>query len=449
VTGSDALETTSDATGVLPRTADRSIFLAAKGGGIVFAGTLIAYGSRLLMGIVLGRYLGAEQFGLYSLALTAAELAAGLALLGLGPALVRYVSLFASRGDTARLWGTLQVGLGLTTIAGLVIGVGLFALAGPIAEGLFHEPRLIPLMVLAAAIVPVLALNTNVAAATRGFGKMQYTTITQLIARPQIRLILLVVVAVTVGLNAARALGVFLATVCVALALILYFLNRLFPLRRPARTARRDTKEMLVFSLPVYLSDLIGTFRGSIQTVLLGAFNSVTTVGIFAAATRVNVIGEAFHGAISTSSMPIISELYDRGERKQLARFYQTMTKWTLTLNLPLFLIVLLFSGSILSVFGEDFVGGAVALTVLAWGNLANAATGICGAVLDMTGKTPLKLFNSIILTALTLGLNFLLIPRWGLMGAATAALVARVTVNLLRLAEVFFLYRMLPYNVG
>jgi O-antigen/teichoic acid export membrane protein len=231
--------------------------------------------------------------------------------------------------------------------------------------------------------------------------------------------------------------------------MLFYFLNRLFTLRRPLNTGQRNPRELLRFSLPVYFTRLIKTFRGNIQTLLLGAFHAVTTVGVFAVASRVNMVGKMFQESIVTASAPIVSELYDQGKSAQLSRFYQTMTKWTFTVNLPLFLILQLFPGVILSIFGREYVGGATALTILAWGNLVDAATGICGVVIDMTGKTGLKLVNVITVSGLLLGLNLLLTPRWGLLGAATAAATATATVNLLRLAEVYVLYGLVPYNVG
>jgi O-antigen/teichoic acid export membrane protein len=194
---------------------------------------------------------------------------------------------------------------------------------------------------------------------------------------------------------------------------------------------------------------LVQTFRGNLQTIFLGTLSAVSAVGIFSAATRVNLLGQMFHQSIATVSRPIISELHDRGDRKSIASFYQTTTKWTFTLNLPLFLIVLLFPSTILGVFGASFVAGATALSILAWRNLVEAGTGISGVVIDMTGRTKLKLINSVITTALILILNVLLIPRWGLAGAAAAALIASITLNFLRVSEVFLLYRMIPYDVS
>jgi O-antigen/teichoic acid export membrane protein len=116
-----------------PPESDGTILLAAKGGSIVFMGSLFGYGSQLLFGILLTRLLGSEQYGQYKVALVAGEIAAGFALLGLDCAMVRFVSLFASRRDTEGLWGTLQVGVGLAVLSSLLIGAGLFALATPLA----------------------------------------------------------------------------------------------------------------------------------------------------------------------------------------------------------------------------------------------------------------------------------------------------------------------------
>lgn len=427
---------------------DRSILLAAKGGSVTFASSIFAYGIRFVIGLVLARWLGAEQLGLYTLSLSAIGVAAGLAGLGLDPALVRFVAVYVKRRDPARLWGTLQVGVGLSMIVGLGVGIGFFVLAPFIAEQAFDDLRLIPLLRLGSLVIPISILASMLAAATQGFSKMQYTAIASDIAQPVFKLISLVAVAMIIGLNAVNALGVYTLSIVVVVTMLLFFLNRLFDLRRPLRTAQRNYREMLSFSLPVYGTRLIKTFRGNIQTLLLGSFQAVTSVGLFSVASRVNMIGLMFHQAVATTSQPIVSGLYDQGKQEQLSRFYQTMTKWTFTVNLPIFLILQLFPGAILAIFGKEFVGGAIALTILAWGNLIEAATGICGVVIDMTGRTKLKLINVIVLSFVSIGLNLILIPRYGIVGAAIASTSATLAVNLLRVGQVYVLYRLQPYNL-
>jgi len=431
---------------VPPASFERNIVTVAKGGGIMFVGKLFLSVSRFVTAILLARFLGAEEYGVYSLAISAGGLAAGLAMLGLDSAVVRYVAIAARRRDEAGLWGALQVSLGLSALLSVLVSAGLYAAAYPLAASVFHEPRLAPLLQLTALIVPSLTLGDVLAGANRGFKKMEYPVIAQFIVQPAIRFVLIVVLAFF-GLSAAWAVAVFGAADFAATVMMLYFLHKQFSLRRPLRAARRDTGAILGFSLPDWLSGLLVTFRSHVQSLLLGTLNTMTSVGVFAVASQVHTITGLFYSSINTSARPFLAELHDQGDHTQMGRIYQTATKWSLTMYLPVFLVVVLFPAPLLSIFGESFVAGAVALTILAWVELVNVGTGMGGVILEMTGYTKLKLVNAVVRLALYLGLNLLLIPRHGVVGAALAALVAEGVINLLRLVEVFILFRLLPYH--
>ena len=109
---------------------------------------------------------------------------------------------------------------------------------------------------------------------------------------------------------------------------------------------------MLRFSGPVYFSNLINTFGGNLQTLLLGGMASVASAGIFAVANQVMLVGAMFHSAIVQATMPIFAELQDAGDRGRLHALYRTTSKWTFTLNLPFFLVAVLFPSAVLSIFG-------------------------------------------------------------------------------------------------
>src|SRR5262245_3466935 len=263
------------------------ILVAAKGSGITFVGKLVTLVSRFVLAVILARLLGAEQYGLYNLAVSALWVASGLALLGLDTAMVRYVAVYARRRDEAGLWGALQLSLGVTTILSILIGIGMYALSDSIAEQRFHAPSLGPLLRLASLILPFLTLAAVAGAATQGFKKMQYAAVARDIVQPLIRLILTVGL-VAVGMSAAGAVFILCLAVMVAAMMLLYFLNKLFALKRPLRAARYDTSEILRFSLSVYLTDVMILFRENVQSLLLGALNTIRNVGRFALANQLN-----------------------------------------------------------------------------------------------------------------------------------------------------------------
>ena len=143
----------------------------------------------------------------------------------------------------------------------------------------------------------------------------------------------------------------------------------------------------------------------------------------------------------------MIAELSYQGKQPEVEHIYQTTTRWMVTLNMPLILIVTLFPVQVISIFGKSFIEGAPALAIMGLVNLVNVATGMCGTILDMTGHTRMKLFNTIIRVGVAILANFLLIPRFGVTGAAMAALIHEVVANVLPMIQLWFLYRIVPYN--
>lgn len=398
------------------------------------------------MGILMARAMGADQYGLFSLADTAFYVVVGLAMLGLPLALIRYIPVFVNRRDEKAIFGTLQVGIGLPFIISILAGIGLWFAAERVAVMVFNEPRLEPVLLVVAVALPFGALISATSAALRGFNQIKYGVIGEDIFLSFIKLILVIGLVFT-GLNAVKSMTAHAIGTAVTCILLFFFLHKLFPLNRPWRSAHYNSKELVKFSIPLYGSDLLSLLGGNLQTLLLGMFNTVASVGIFTVATRVNLIGTMIYSSFNTSAEPIVSELHSKEEYQQLGHFYQSVTKWTFSSNLPLFLIILLFPKLILSIFGEDFTTGSLALIILSGGSLIDAGTGINAAVITMTGKSWLNIINTVIWLTLQLALSFLLIPGWGVVGAAIAVAGSRAAINVARTLEVFILYRLLPYN--
>ncbi|MCP4538182.1 MAG: flippase [Chloroflexi bacterium] len=421
---------------------------AAKGGGITFIGALFGYAGRFALGFVLARSMGDEQYGLYSLADSAVYLLIGALPLGLSTAILHFVPIFKSWRDETALWKTLQIGLMIPCLTGLMAGIGLFVFAEFFAKTVFHEPQLALPLRIAAFAVPAGTLAAVAVATTQSFKQMQYKVITQDILLTLLKLILFLLLAIT-GLNAIKAMTAYSVAMIVSCIVLLYFLNRLLPAKRSLHLDIRHMRKMFKFSLPVYMAELLTIFGPNLRTLLLGSLNTIRSVGVFTVASRVSMVGSAFFKSIAVMSMPIVSELYANKEQKKLAHFFHTMSKWTFTVNLPFFLIIILFSRPILSIFGESFIAGSTSLIILACNSLVTAATGICGVMVIMTENTWLNTMNSALRLILTLVLSVWLIPEGGMIGAAIATSGSLMTVNLILTIEVLVLFRLLPYHKG
>lgn len=424
------------------------ILATAKGGGFLAAGTVFEYGIRFLIAIVLTRALGVYDYGLYTLAISAASLFAGISLVGTDDAMVRYVAIMSRREDHDGVAGTLQIGLAMAITGGLVMGAILFVLAGPVAVGLFDSPELERVLRLFAFVVPFLAVSNSLLGIARGFKRMDAAAFAQNGVQSVVRLALVGLLAVTGWLSlypAAIAFGI--ADIAASVALIVV-LNRHFPLRSLRRSgARRDVRAVFGFALPLWMSGLLRQFRTNIQNLLLGTLGSASNVGVFGAAGRVNMVSGIAIQSIYVSSRPLMAQLHDARDRASLRSLYAATSRWTLTLAIPFFLPMVLYPTALLRIFGEDFATGATALTILACATMIGAATGTCQGMLDMTGHTRLKLVNTVMYTALLIGVGAWLIPGYGAVGAATATLVAMTAVNVGSVIEVRLTERLLPYD--
>jgi len=424
---------------------DQNIVLAAKGGGIAFAGNLFVYFTRFAFGVMMARLLGAKQLGLYSLSLTITDIVGFMALLGLGAGITRYISIALSHKDEASLWGIIQVSVGIPGLIGLVLAIGTFMFAEPMSIHLFNRPSLAPVLRLASLGIPLLALIQVGSSITQGFKRMEYKVYAEDIALNLLKLILSVVL-IGAGLAVIGAMSAHLVASAAAVVMYAYFVHRLFPLNRPLRKAKYNAGEMLRFSLPLYVSQFLNQFAGSLETLILGFFG-LTGVGIYTTALRVSAVGSMFFSSLQRISIPMFSELYSHNKVDQLKRVYQTTTKWAMAFNLPIFMTIAIFAKPLLAIFGAEFVAGATGLIILAFASLFNAGTGACGSVITMTGHSRLTLTNSIIILAVNIGLDLLFIPRWGVKGAALGETFSVVLLNSVRVVQVFILLRIWPYN--
>ena len=428
------------------RIEDQDILIAAKGGGISFAGKLFEYLVRFVFSVIVARKIGAEQFGLYTLGLTVATIASNMALLGLQTGIVRFLPPAIRRRDDASIWGIIQVGIGLPALISLVFSVGLFLLAGPLAAWAFHDPRLVTIFRLISLSIPLDTLGFIAYMITISYKRPKYNVLANNIIAPLVKL------SLTVGFLAIgmATLGVIKAQViasAVSLGVMVFFVNSLFYLIRPLREARRNTGQLVRYSLPVHLGWMVNTVRGTLETLILGIVGLTTGVGVYAAAARLNAIGSMFYLSIANISTPIIADLYSRGQSSQLKAFYQTTTRWLVSFNIPLFLTFVLFARPLLSIFGADFTTGSTGLIILSIGTLVYTGTGSGANTLDMTDHTKVNMVNSLFMVVISIGLDLLLIPRWGVVGAAAASALSTTLINVVCLVEVWFLLHMQPYN--
>ena len=128
---------------------EQNMLLTAKGGGVLLFGRLVTYVARFAITFVLARLMGAENYGLYNLAISASMIAGAISVFGLDTTMTRYIAILNGRNDRRGVWGAIQIGIGGALLLSVLTSTVLFSLSSLIAENAFHEPRLAPLLQIA------------------------------------------------------------------------------------------------------------------------------------------------------------------------------------------------------------------------------------------------------------------------------------------------------------
>lgn len=418
----------------------------ATGAGVNFAGTAIRALFALAFNLLLARVLTTSDLGLYATGFMITLLVSVFCTLGLDIGLWKFVSSFIARGDRASVRGVILQALALGTAVGLAATVIIILLADEISLIIFDNTDLaLPLQVFAITI-PFLIAARLFNAATQGMKHMKYAAIRDAVEH-MLRFILTGILFFA-GFRLGGALAGNLLSIVIIAILSFYFLERLYPILTTRYATQSNFSELIEFSLPMGVSILLTQLMIWLDTLFLGYFRSAEEVGLYSIAIKLIIMSAIFLTSFSTMFAPIISGLLSNKNHFEMDRLFKRITRWVLTLTLPIYTILILFSQPILGIFGEKFETVALSLIILSSGQLIVTATGPVGTIIAMSGRSKLEMFNSLIAVLTSISLCFLLIPEWGITGAAIANASAASVAYICRALEVFIIFRLHPYGV-
>ena len=419
----------------------------ARGAGIIFGGRLASVALQYLFVIVVSRGLGAASAGIFFLGFAIIGLAAVVGQMGLHSGVLRYVALYNGIGDGARVKGTIFTALRLAAGASIFIGLVLFLKADFVSQSIFNKAGLLPVLRLFCMALPFLALMIVLIHCIQGFQQMKYVVYVRDLLQPLICL-LGASVFISLGFSVRGVVLSYIISVALGLALAFFFLKVVFLKPIGAVNPTGETKKLLSYSFPLLLVTLLIFITQWVNILMVGYFRPAQDVGVFNAAARTAICLGIILVSFNTIFAPMISDLYNRGEMERLAMLFKTVTRWVFVLSAPGFLLVVLLAKEILAIFGTDFIAGWASLIILAGGQMVNASSGAVGYMLIMTGRQNVELFNSLGAATVNFILCYLLIPPYGIVGAAVATATTVVLLNLVRLMQVYALLGFHPYSV-
>ena len=429
------------------RAFDNDIIAIAKGAGIAFVCIIIGSGLRYLFQVIVARNMGPELFGLFFLGFAIFKVSSMITELGLPTGILRFIAIFDGEQDKSRVKGTIYLSIFAVLTAGIVVGVLLFVLAGTLSTRLFHKPELSPILKFFAFVIPFTSVTTILTFSTQGFKIIKYKVYIREIFEPVLR-ILGVVLFFFMGFELMGVMFAYVLVGVLAVLLAFYYLKKVFPeLTDCSIRPIYETKKIFAFSWPLLFTYLLGPLLLWTDTIVLGLLRNTEEVGIYGAAQRTGLLASIVISSFIALFAPTIADLFNREKISDLNSLLKGVSKWVFAINLPLCVWLILFSKFILNLFGPDFSIGSHALVILVLGWIVHSSMGLLGIVLTMSGRSKLHLINTSSLLLINVLLNFYLIPKWGMAGAALATAASLTLVDLVTLIEVYIILNLVPFR--
>lgn len=382
-----------------------------------------------LLQLGLARWMGSQEYGLYQHALVWTMFLAVPAALGLRTTLIRFIPEY----EVSERWGLLRGIVRQGQILPLALG-GAVAVVGtafvlwlPTLETMLQKlPFLLALWL--APLQALFNIQTAVCRAIRRIGAADSPTF---IVRPVVLLgaagalllltgyvsaILLIVV------NAAVLLGAFAYQSRV-------FRRHLPPVARVTRPTHA-TREWLAVSMPLLLVEEFGLLLGKADMLMIGAFIGSESLGVYHVALRLAALVSFILTGFIAAVGPRISALYAQGNLAGLQRIASFVAHAVFWPSLAAGIVLIVFAEPMLQLFGTEFTIGRWPLVILVIGQLINTGTGAVWQLLALTGHH--KLIARVVIwgAGINILLNAILIPLFGLIGAAIAWTVCALIVN-------------------
>lgn len=387
---------------------------------IRIVGAGLAYGTQVL----LARLMGRTEYGVFAMVWVWIAILGHGSLWGVGQSVCRFVPYHRARGELDLARGFLAGGALFVLASAMVtmaVGGGMLWFG----RDLIEESHLWP-FALALAVLPLFSLQDYVEGIARSFG-WTGLAIAPIYLLRQGSIAVLMVAAVVAGAPAEAWVAIGCTVTALVLSLVVQTALVVARLRREFSRGPRRYRftEWATASLPIAFVDLTTLGLSSIDVILLGFFLPPEAVGVYFAATRIVQFVLFAQYATSAATAQRFADAEARGDRVTLTILVTRTARLTGLITLLASLGVLAAAPLLLRLFGPGFSASLGVLAILVGGILAQSAFGPAEDVLNMLGAERVCALVSLAALGVAFVLNLVLIPQFGVTGAAIAMALA------------------------
>jgi O-antigen/teichoic acid export membrane protein len=384
-----------------------------------------------LLLVVVVRLYGKEQYGVFKVVEAVLFLALYLGLLGLDKATLWWIPRQPPHNERSAL----RPMLAFVGAAGIVAMLLTMLFAPWIADWQGSLDATGSLRLMAPALLPMVLMQILVNAC---LGKRQVEA--QVIAREALVSVVLALSAIALFHSSLRRYGLSLAFLLSNMMGLIgagFFFRRAFRGSQWPKDDWHIPRPVLRYALPMWLTGLVAALMGRVDVIGLAALTSQRAVGIYAAVVDVAKVLRAVQVSFNQIVVALASEISLSHDRGRLIAGFSYATVLVMAIQFPICAFLVSFSSWIMPIFGDGFSEGAPALILASLFITSEGVLGLNGLLVSGFGRAGTTLFNMCVAVSAQLLLLHLLVPRYGIEGAAMSAGLAFLLQNLMRLVQV------------
>ena len=407
-----------------------------KGSFVIFIFKILGAISLFSIYIMIPRYYGVETFGIFNLIFALLMIGTVISRIGLDIYVIRIIPTLKNEQKKISLF--LKAVLKILFITSLMVTLLIFFISNIIDQYLFKSiDASAYLTVLALMILPYTFFNVLVEV-FRGLDDIKiYSFFRNLSQNGSIALLLAISIFFSLNYHPVYILFTAIGIITISLIFVLYKF-----LKKRNITIFKDgqyNENILKHSYPMFLTASIMFIMGYIDSFMISYYLNEYQVGIYGACISLSMIITFIPMAIGSYISPKVSQAYANNDKQKVKDIFNDSLKLIATTTVPVFLIILYFSNYFLGLFGTTFTVATSTLLIVSIGFLSESLCGPVGFILNMTDNQ--HIFMKILIIALLMNIifNALLIPIYGINGAAIALLLSMLfwTISSLAILKV------------
>lgn len=408
----------------------------ARGSFLIFIGNIVFRIGGYIYRFLMASLLGPAAYGILTITLQFQGIFQVLSAAGLPPAIAKYISEYTALDEETLARQTVYTSLKIMMILGILFGLVMFFFVAPwLTFSFFNKPEaLLPLQFIG-LITPFSVIVGAFRGSFQGVYKMEYILATRTVE--QVFMIIFATILVILGLSAAGAvlgsvLG-FVASAVLSVILFVKYMGKYIPQPKkehkfPIKEELKLAKRLVFFAVPVTITALAEMGIYSICTFVMGKFLASSLIGYFGAADPIARLPLVISISIATTILPASSEAFSTRNQGLLNKYVSSAFKYGMILVIPMCIGIAMFSGPIMSLVyftRPEYILGATALSILVVGMTFYSMFAISSSIVQGIGNPRIPMYILLIGTFITLGLNWIMVPLYGIAGGAFATSIA------------------------